>query len=307
MSTLSSLSRTALGARLAGPGLTLRTGAFTLQLRSAIPAVADGLALLYADYPLLAADAWTDFQLDLVRPSGPRRWWRPQVRLVADGAALFQPMPLAQALPMFEWGLNWCIANQAHNYLMIHAAVLEQNGRALILPAPPGSGKSTLCAALAHRGWRLLSDELTLLRLDDGLVQPAPRPISLKNASIALIRDYLGSAAHARFSPAVHDTIKGTVAHLRAPDASVLRAAEPARPAWVVFPQYEAGAVATLAPLSKAHAHLQLAANSFNYSLLAADGFNALAGLVSQSGCYTFRYSALDDGVATFAALAERP
>jgi predicted ATPase len=31
----------------------------------------------------------------------------------------------------------------------------------VILPAPPGSGKSTLCAALVTRGWRLLSDELT--------------------------------------------------------------------------------------------------------------------------------------------------
>jgi len=30
------------------------------------------------------------------------------------------------------------------------------------MPAKPGVGKSTLCAALAHRGWRLLAELLVL-------------------------------------------------------------------------------------------------------------------------------------------------
>jgi predicted ATPase len=33
--------------------------------------------------------------------------------------------------------------------------VVERDGHALILPAMPGSGKSTLTAALVQRGWRL--------------------------------------------------------------------------------------------------------------------------------------------------------
>jgi predicted ATPase len=46
---------------------------------------------------------------------------------------------------------------------MLHAAVVEKNGKALILPALPGSGKSTLSAALAMNGWRFLSDEFTMI------------------------------------------------------------------------------------------------------------------------------------------------
>lgn len=57
-----------------------------------------------------------------------------------------------------------------------------------IVPAPLDSAKRTLCAALVGKGWRLLSDELALVRLDTGELVPLPRPISLKNASINIIR-----------------------------------------------------------------------------------------------------------------------
>jgi HprK-related kinase A len=299
--TVAALTRAELAARLAGPGLEIRTGAFVTRLHSTIALVADGVQLLYADYPLHPPDGFADFHLRVFRPAGLRRWYQPQVFLQSDGNTPFAPLPLPQAFPMFEWGLNWSIASRAHNYLIIHAAVVERGGCAALLPAPPGSGKSTLCTALVHRGWRLLSDELALIRLTDGAVAPMPRPISLKNASIALMRDYLDAPV---FSPSVHDTIKGTVAHLKAPADSVRRALETARPAWVVFPQYAAGADPVLTPMSKARGHMELAGNAFNYSMLGSAGFHALARLIGHSDCYHFRYSRLDDAIAQFERLA---
>ncbi|HEY1148709.1 MAG TPA: HprK-related kinase A, partial [Pseudoduganella sp.] len=236
MLTVASLSRSELAARLAGDGIRLRTGRFTARLQADIPAITEGIALLYPDYVLEPDDAFADFHLQIARPWSVRRWFRPQIELLYDGRKLFQPLPLPQALPVFEWGLNWCVSSRAHRYLMVHAAVMERDGRALILPAPPGSGKSTLTAALVGRGgWRLLSDELTLLDLDDISVVPNPRPVSLKNQSIDVIRRYVPDAV---LSPAVRDTVKGTVAHMRAPAASVARSHEPALPAWVIFPKY---------------------------------------------------------------------
>lgn len=298
---MASLAPAALHARLAGPGLCLRTGRFAVRLQADVPSVTAGIGQLYGDYPLLAADDFTDFQLQLVRPQSPRRWLRPQVRLQCDGYEMFQPMPLQHAFPMFEWGLNWCVSSRAHRYLIVHAAVLERAGRAVILPAPPGSGKSTLTAALSGKGgWRLLSDELTMIDLDSGLVVPNPRPISLKNASIDIIRAYVPEAV---LSPPVRDTQKGTVAHMRAPGAAVQRAADTAVPAWIVFPHYQAGAATTLEPLARAATFMELAGNSFNYSVLGSAGFDALGRVIDSAAGFRFRYSALDEALDTFARL----
>jgi HprK-related kinase A len=296
--TVSSLSRAELGARLAGPGLRLQTGDFLACVKSKIPSVADGISLLYADYPLRDDAGLVDFHLNLRPAGGARRWFRPQVRFDCDGLAPFKPLPLAQAFPMFEWVMNWAVSNRANRLLIIHAAVVEKNGMAAILPAPPGSGKSTLCAALVGKGgWRLLSDELALVRLDSGELMPLARPVSLKNASIDIIERYVPGSV---FSPAVNDTVKGTVAHMKAPAGSVARAQEPARPAWIIFPKYQAGAVTTSTPVAPARAFMELAGNSFNYSLLGAEGFEAMAGLIERSASYQFTYSVLDEALAWF-------
>jgi HprK-related kinase A len=303
MLTVASLSRTQLETRLAGPGLLVQTGPFASRIRSPIGHVADGIALLYGGYPLHGEDGFADFHVGLQPSRGVRRWWRPQVNFDLDGLEPFEPLPEAHAFPMLEWGLNWCISTRAHAYLMVHAAVVERDGCAAILPAPPGSGKSTLCAALVHRGWRLLSDELALFRPEDGLLVPVPRPVSLKNRSIDVIRGYVADAV---LSAPVSNTTKGTVAHLKAPAESVARARETARPAWIVFPKYEAGAATSLTPIPRARAFFRVAENAFNYSQMGARGFNTLAAAIDGCASYDFRYSDLDEAMAVFAAL-ERP
>jgi HprK-related kinase A len=301
MLTVADLPPRELAARLAGPGLVLRTGPFANRIRSDVPQLRDGIALLYADYPVDEPGGFADFHLSLHRAGGLRRWFRPQVRFAQEGMTPFKPLPLEQAYPMFEWVMNWCVSHRAHAWLIIHAAVLERHGRAVILPAPPGSGKSTLCAALVTRGWRLLSDEMTLVRLSDGAVLPLPRPVSLKNGSIDVIR---GFAPDAVLSTPVENTAKGTIAHLKPPTDSILRAAEPARPACIVFPRFEAGAATSLTPLPKARAFMQVAENAFNYQALGAAGFAALGRLIDTSSQYEFHYSRLDEAMAAFERLA---
>jgi len=289
--------------QLADGGVWLRTGPFSLKVQSRIPAVAEGLAELYGQFEVRNAhEAFADFHVSVNPPAGLRRWVRPQAAFSFDGRQPFKPLPRDQAFPMLEWGLNWCVSTQAHHYLIIHAAVVEKNGLAAILPAPPGSGKSTLTAGLVLSGWRLLSDELTLIDRKTGLIQPLPRPVSLKNQSIDVIRQFDPEVFINRAS---HDTIKGTVAHMRPPRDSVLRQHEVARPGWVIFPKWVAGAPATLTPRSQAQTFMFLAQNAFNYSHLGADGFRVGTALIDQTACYDFHYSQLHEAIATFNHLAD--
>lgn len=297
---LDSLSASELRARLAAPGIFLQTGAFVIHVRSSIASVAEGMRLLYSDYPLAPRSDFADFHVSLERPAVLRRWIKPQVLFRFDGKTPFKPLPFDQAFPMLEWGLNWCVSNHAHRYLIVHAAVIEKDGLAAMLPAPPGSGKSTLCAALVNRGWRLFSDELALLRIDDGMIVPLPRPVSLKNRSIDIIRNYVPGVV---FSCAVMDTMKGTVAHMKPPADSVRRAAEPARPAWVIFPKWEEGARVRFEALPRSRGFMRVAENAFNFSMLGSRGFEALAGLIDKSPCHTLTYGALDDAVEAFSSL----
>ena len=288
---------------MAGPGLSLRTGPVVARIRSHLPAVVQGVALHYGQHPVVAGDDFANFHVSVDRPAGLRRWFGRQVVFDYDGQAPFTPLPGDQGFPLLEWGLNWCMYTLCDQFLTMHSAVLEKGGRAVIMPAPSGSGKSTLCAGLAFRGWRLLSDELALLEPDTGLLVSNPRPISLKNRSIDVIRAY---APQATFGEVVHDTLKGSVGHVRPPADAVARWAVRARPAWVVFPTYRSDAPAVLTPMPRAQAFMQLMGQTFNHAVHGREGFAAMAALIEACDCYAFSYGQLDEAVALFDQLAEQ-
>lgn len=297
--TLGALDARALQARLA-EGLLLQTGAFVFQIQSHQPRVAQGLAALYADFPLIEAGGIIDFHIKVDTVPGLRHWIAPQINFWLDSYSPFKPLPADHSFALLEWGMNWCVAGQAHHYLMLHAAVLERNGACVIMPGEPGAGKSTLTAALMLSGWRLLSDELALIDRDDGLLVGLARPVSLKNASIEVIR---GFDATARLGESAYDTHKGTVNHLRPSALSVAQVGRKGRPAHVVFPRWQAEAPTSLTARSKADAFEHLANHAFNFSLLGRLGFQLNAALIESCDCWDFSYSRLDEALAVFEGL----
>lgn len=282
-------------AALRGPGLGLDLGAATLRVRSDAPALAAALQSVYREHPLATALPWVDIDLRLDRARGLRRWLRPLVRLRAEAAHPFEPFPAATALPLFEWGANWMIGLRLHECLLLHAGALERDGRALLLPALPGAGKSTLTAALALRGWRLLSDEFGAWDYRAGHFTALLKPVALKNESIDVIRRL---APAAPLGPVFEKTRKGTVAHLAADAQAVRRRHEGALPGAFVLPQWQAGAALQLEPVD-AHALFgALAFNAFNYRVLGATGFDAVVSLVQAARGWRLVYGELDDALA---------
>lgn len=272
--------------------LNIEFGLISVNVNSSFSQVTKTISELYRDYNVTLSSDWFDFNVSVEKPSNFRRFFRSQAVFKLDGHIPFKPLPSAHAYPLFEWGMNWCVANFYHRYLIFHAAVLEKNGKAVIFPAPPGSGKSTLCAYLALSGWRLLSDEMAVLDIETGNVLPFVRPICLKNNSIRLVEDWFPEAF---ISEVATDTQKGDVAHVRPPTDSVRRCGEGAKLFAIVFPQFKAGSTTEIFSMTQMNTLKMLVENAFNFDLFGHEGFEFISRKLPDLLLLEATYSNVDD------------
>lgn len=158
-----------------------------------------------------------------------------------------------ELLSCLEWQVS-DLAQQrlpAEGYLLVHAAVLVQRGRALLLPAASGSGKSTLSAALALAGWQYWSDEFAILDLAAGAVLPYRKAITLRPGGAAALRRFAAdNLPPGRFNEGTgHEAYRFNGERLRFWLPPLLADGQPARPAWLVLPQYAPDAEPAIEPL----------------------------------------------------------
>lgn len=281
--------------------LRLHIGQFALKVSSVIPEFASALRQLYGPYPASISGGSYDYDVDISPSSCARRWLRRDALFRLSGTSPFLPMEVGHAHALFEWGLNWTIGSYAHDFLILHSAVVERSGCGVLLAAPSGSGKSTLAAELTLQGWRLLTDEVALIGADRQFVSCA-KPVSLKNQSIEVIRKRHPDAV---LGPLARDTHKGLIAHLPAPRTSVESNLQAARPGLIIFPKWTAGAPLALEPVGSGEAALRLIDQSFNYPVLGRQGFERIADLVDAAEAWDLEYSSLDEARVTLERLVD--
>ena len=96
------------------------------------------------------------------------------------------------------FGLPAALCFMARGYVAIHAAAVEVDGSALLLAAPGRFGKTTLAAAFAGQGYRLLAEDTTCYRptadpyVHPGLAMLRIRPdvhphLSLPGSTVAAV------------------------------------------------------------------------------------------------------------------------
>jgi hypothetical protein len=126
--------------------------------------------------------AW---RVDCVRDNGAERAWR--VRSSAGGESR---SPSAEhAVTVVETGAVWALLDTAA--LLVHGALIARDGRGILLAGRGESGKSTLACALWARGAALLGDDMVIVDPATSEARSAPRRVSLRAPSRAVLGDAL--------------------------------------------------------------------------------------------------------------------
>jgi hypothetical protein len=111
-----------------------------------------------------------------------RRWPPFGLERIDDDADVLCDRSIDAAIgwELVESELGLFAAERLDGLVAIHAAMLVLDGRAIVVPGPSHSGKTTLALAAIDAGITVASDEYALVDLASGLVHGWPRPLRIR-------------------------------------------------------------------------------------------------------------------------------
>ena len=209
----------------------------------------------------------------------------------------------AQVMPWLQMLLFEQLCAERDQRLLLHAAVLVRNDRALLLPAEAGSGKSTLTLALAAHGWQVYSDELAPVDPLTLKVDPFPLPVGIKSRSLEPL---------ARWYPQLdqlpgHQRADGQTVRFLGGDSLALASgnAAPVVIDTLVFPSYNPDATTVLERLEPLAALELLARTGSSQRPLEEADIKALLILAEQRDCCRLVFSDLSEAISCLEAMSD--
>ncbi len=224
--------------------------------------------------------------------------------LLLDGGLKERCARLDELAPMVKWVLLAEAINRYRYLLYIHAGVVRSPGGCLLLPAPAGSGKTSLTAALVRAGFVYLSDEVALLEEELSRVRPVPVSLCIKDSAWDLLAPRYPELRHL----AVHYRFDGKVVRYLNPPPEALdpdpETSHPVR--WIVFPRHTPGAPTVLRPLRRADALHRLIEQCLAMPKpLDQPKVASLVRWIADIPCFEMPLSSLDEAVALLHELCQ--
>ena len=214
-----------------------------------------------------------------------------------------RPMDALNAACDAMAGLALALPAEDAGVICLHAAGVAMAGRLLVFPNVRRAGKSTLAAALAHRGYRVFSDDVLPLSFPDG------GPVLARSMGIA---PRLRLPLPGRASPAFRDWVAANPGpenrqykYLRLPDQPARGEALPVG-AFVILDRQEEPVTARLDPVPADAAMDALLHQNFTRDRHSGDILAAMATALACLPLFRLRYSGLEDAVACLAEAFSR-
>jgi HprK-related kinase A len=273
-----------------------RALSYGFRVRTNVPGVGEVLDRLLSAFG--AAQAANGVTYSLVRRRDGASWpfalYRDDVRI----------QEVEWPASMIDWVLSDTTTqaiDTSDDYIALHAGAVSSQGRGVILPAPPDSGKTTLVAGLTRAGFSYLSDEVALIDPASGLLHPLPRPLAMDDGSLDAIPGLRSTL------PSDHESLMRYRFHIAPEDLRKSPVGTPCRVSHVIAPRFESGSPTTLAPMSRAETVMSLAENSFNFRRFGSRGLRALVPVVADAKCFRIRFGDLNEAVERVVALLGAP
>ncbi|MBF0265894.1 MAG: PqqD family peptide modification chaperone [Gammaproteobacteria bacterium] len=179
--------------------------------------------------------------IDIVESDGLIQLYRDEIQLM-HCEKLIELAPKAKSL-------LWQTVLIEHDFFLdIHAGVVGDGHQCFIFPAAPGSGKSTLTAALVFHGFEYFSDEIALLHETNLWVEAVPLATCIKDT---------GTKVMSQFYPQLNDITlhqRGDgkrVRYIPPPDEARPPAGTIRPVGAIIFPQYDAEKKTELVAINK--------------------------------------------------------
>jgi hypothetical protein len=205
-------------------------------------------------------------------------------RMVVAGLEPDEVLPHLVTLSFFAV----CAAHR--DDFLLHAAVLECDGKQLVLPGNTCSGKSTLAARLAVEGWCCCSDELACLDPAGGRLSGLPLPQVLKSGSLDPLHPFYPNLENLP----THRRVDGQLARYLQSQVSTVAVSGPPL---LIFPRYEPGSNAELTPLTPAAILERLAEVGSSERPLRSEDVQALIRLAEKAEGYALVFGDLEEAV----------
>ena len=277
-------------------GVCFRAGMLNIQLISQASAFAQSVYSLFAHELRAPISGAIDCQFEVIE-NAPDSY-----RLLCNGKVLNSTLTAAQLMPVLMDYIQ-IMGYQSHDYLLaVHAAVVVNKGLALILPGLSGAGKSTLCVSLVQQGYACYYDELAVLGEPEGMAQPLPLPMAVKQGSWPLLQaDWPALVTAEIWRRPDGRELK----YLPLPGTAYPDPQSPITHQHVIFPQYDAHCqTAELRQLTPNELLHQLTQVGYQVkSELDQHKVERLLAFVSTTPAHAIRYANLDDAHALLKTL----